>query len=59
MPNYKNSRNNSGYNTRRKKPQPPNVVFFDLECTGFDRPIRPVQVDFNSIYNDSKISSNH
>jgi len=44
MPNYKNSRNNSGYNTRRKKPQPPSVVFFDLECTGFDRPIRPVQI---------------
>ena len=22
----------------------PNVVFFDLETTGFDRPIRPVQV---------------
>ena len=22
----------------------PNIVFFDLECTGFDRPIRPVQV---------------
>ena len=22
----------------------PNVVFFDLETTGFDRPIRPVQI---------------
>jgi len=22
----------------------PNIVFFDLECTGFDRPIRPVQI---------------
>jgi DNA polymerase III epsilon subunit-like protein len=22
----------------------PNIVFFDLETTGFDRPIRPVQI---------------
>ena len=27
-----------------KKYRAPNVVFFDLETTGFDRPIRPVQI---------------
>jgi len=27
-----------------RRSQPPNVVFFDLETTGFDRPIRPVQI---------------
>ena len=27
-----------------KKKFRPNVIFFDLETTGFDRPIRPVQV---------------
>ena len=27
-----------------KKKFRPNVIFFDLEATGFDRPIRPVQV---------------
>ena len=26
------------------KNRAPNVVFFDLETTGFDRPIRPVQI---------------
>jgi len=29
---------------RRNKFRPPTVVFFDLETTGFDRPIRPVQI---------------
>jgi len=27
-----------------RKSRKPNVVFFDLETTGFDRPIRPVQI---------------
>lgn len=27
-----------------RRDQAPNVVFFDLETTGFDRPIRPVQI---------------
>jgi len=29
---------------RYAKYQQPNVVFFDLETTGFDRPVRPVQI---------------
>lgn len=29
---------------RRREYQPPTIVFFDLETTGFDRPIRPVQI---------------
>lgn len=33
---------NHGYhNNRRFRP---NIVFFDLETTGFDRPVRPVQI---------------
>ena len=32
------------YKQRGHKKLRPNVVFFDLETTGFDRPIRPVQV---------------
>ena len=31
-------------NHGKKRSNRPNIVFFDLECTGFDRPIRPVQV---------------
>lgn len=31
-------------NKSRKKQLRPNIVFFDLETTGFDRPIRPVQI---------------
>jgi len=31
------------YKKKHRKPAP-NVVFFDLETTGFDRPIRPVQI---------------
>ena len=31
-------------NHGKKRTNRPNIVFFDLECTGFDRPIRPVQV---------------
>ena len=27
-----------------KRYSKPNIVFFDLETTGFDRPIRPVQI---------------
>jgi len=29
---------------RRQQKNRTNVIFFDLECTGFDRPIRPVQI---------------
>ena len=32
---------NNGYARKQFRP---NIVFFDLETTGFDRPIRPVQV---------------
>jgi len=32
------------YKQRGHKKLRPNVVFFDLETTGFDRPIRPVQI---------------
>ena len=28
----------------RQEYRQPNIVFFDLETTGFDRPIRPVQI---------------
>jgi len=31
-------------NRNRRKQFRPNIVFFDLETTGFDRPIRPVQI---------------
>ena len=31
-------------NRNRRKHFKPNIVFFDLETTGFDRPIRPVQI---------------
>jgi len=32
------------HGARRRKSKKPTVVFFDLETTGFDRPIRPVQI---------------
>jgi len=41
-----NKMHKNSYNGRRKKKSNPSptVVFFDLETTGFDRPIRPVQI---------------
>ena len=47
------------YGKQRNNRHRPNIVFFDLECTGFDRPIRPVQVGSRSCRVLENITPNH